>query len=82
VRHVRRGGRKGQLYARELAENIAVEASHAGMAVNPTVRLAIADRLAQPEGDWKPFRRSGLRRLLYPDRHRRACIDAAFASAR
>jgi len=55
------------------------------MAVNPTVRLAIADRLAQPEGDWKPFRRSGLRglrRLLYPDRHRRACIDAAFASAR
>jgi hypothetical protein len=28
---------------------------------------AIADRLALPEDKWRPFDRSGLRSLLYPD---------------
>jgi hypothetical protein len=33
------------------------------------VFYVIADRLAQPEGAWKPFERSGgLRRMLYPER--------------
>jgi hypothetical protein len=32
---------------------------------------AIADRLALPEGEWRPFDRSGLRSLLYSDPHRR-----------
>jgi len=49
------------------AENIEVESSHLGLAVNPTVLYAVADRLAQSEGDWKPFERSGLRELFYPD---------------
>ena len=38
------------------AENIEVCASHTGMAVHPAVIWAIADRLAQPAGAWKPFR--------------------------
>ncbi len=35
-------------------------------ACNPAVLYAVADRLAQPEGAWKPFDRSGLRALVYP----------------
>ncbi len=46
-------------------ENIEVLASHCGLGVNPAVMVAIADRLAQPEGDWHPFERSGLRRLMF-----------------
>lgn len=37
------------------AENIEVYASHCGLGVNPSVMIAIADRLAQGEGQWKPF---------------------------
>jgi pimeloyl-ACP methyl ester carboxylesterase len=37
------------------AENLAVRSSHCGMGHHPTVLLAIADRLAQPEGAWRPF---------------------------
>ena len=49
-----------------MAENIEVEASHLGLGVNPLVMHALADRLAQPEGRWTPFQRTGLRRLLFP----------------
>lgn len=48
-------------------ENIEVEASHMGMGHHPAVLYAIADRLAQPEGAWRPFDRSGLKQLMYPD---------------
>jgi pimeloyl-ACP methyl ester carboxylesterase len=37
------------------AENLAVESSHCGMGHHPTVLLAIADRLTQPEGVWQPY---------------------------
>jgi pimeloyl-ACP methyl ester carboxylesterase len=37
------------------SESLAVRSSHCGMGHHPTVLLAIADRLAQPEGTWKPF---------------------------
>lgn len=47
-------------------DNIEVRGSHIGLGVNPVVLYAIADRLTQPEGAWKPFNRSGLRALLYP----------------
>ena len=47
-------------------ENIEVHGSHCGLGVNPAVLYAVADRLAQPEGDWHPFDRSGLRALVYP----------------
>lgn len=54
-------------------ENIEVVASHIGMGVNPSTWWAVADRLAQREGQWRPFDRTGLfglKSLLYPDPHR------------
>jgi len=51
------------------SENIEVNASHFGMGANPAVLWAIADRLAQPEGKWKPFDRKGLRAFVYDDPH-------------
>lgn len=55
-------------------ENIEVIASHIGLGLNPSAWWAVADRLAQPEGAWKPFDRFGLmgfKELIYPDPHRR-----------
>jgi len=49
------------------SESIEVESSHCGMGHHPAVVYAVADRLAQPEGKWKPFDRSGWRAMLYPD---------------
>ena len=49
-------------------ENIGVAASHFGMGFNPAVFFAIADRLRQIEGDWRPFEISGIRKIFY---HRR-----------
>ena len=37
------------------SESIEVESSHLGIGHHPVVLLTIADRLAQPEGVWKPF---------------------------
>ena len=50
----------------ENCENIEVAASHLGLGVNPTVVYAIADRLAQNEGEWATFRPRGLASLFYP----------------
>jgi pimeloyl-ACP methyl ester carboxylesterase len=50
-----------------LTDNIQVHGSHCGLGVNPVVLYAVADRLAQEEGTWKPFERTGaLRQLVYP----------------
>lgn len=38
------------------SENVAVHASHLGMGHDPAVLWVIADRLAQPRHDWRPFR--------------------------
>ena len=51
----------------ELAENIVVDSSHIGLGAHPATLYAIADRLAQPEGEWRPFHRRGWRRLVYGD---------------
>ncbi|MBN8971484.1 MAG: alpha/beta fold hydrolase [Rhizobiales bacterium] len=51
-------------------QNIEVEGSHCGLGHHPAVLYAIADRLAQKEGEWSPFDRSGLRGLIYPDPNR------------
>jgi pimeloyl-ACP methyl ester carboxylesterase len=56
------------------SESIEVMASHLGLGLNPLVFYAIADRLSQPENGWKPFDRSGLRRLLYRDPRRRSWL--------
>lgn len=47
-------------------ENICVHGSHCGLGHNPMALWAIADRLAQAEGDWRPFERHTLRRFAYP----------------
>ncbi len=48
-----------------LAENIEVPASHIGMGLNPFALYALADRLARPEGQWRPFEASGKRRWFF-----------------
>ena len=48
------------------AENIAVLASHLGFGHHPAVIWAVADRLAQPHGQWAPFRPPRTLRPLYP----------------
>jgi hypothetical protein len=52
------------------SESIEVESSHCGMGHHPAVVYAVADRLAQAEGQWKPFDRNGWRSLVYPDPNR------------
>jgi pimeloyl-ACP methyl ester carboxylesterase len=49
------------------SESIEVEGSHCGLAVNPATVYAVADRLAQPEGEWTRFDRSGWRSVIFPD---------------
>ncbi len=48
-------------------ENVEVVCSHVGMAVNPSALYMIADRLAQQEGEWKPFNPSGIGSFVYPE---------------
>src|SRR3954469_25395246 len=52
------------------SESIEVESSHCGMGHHPAAVYAVADRLAQAEGQWSPFDRSGWRSLVYPNPHR------------
>jgi len=53
-----------------MSESIEVESSHCGMGHHPAVVYAVAERLAQREGHWAPFQRSGWRSLVYPDPNR------------
>jgi pimeloyl-ACP methyl ester carboxylesterase len=48
-------------------ESIEVHGSHCGLGHNPAAVYAVADRLAQPEGQWRSFDRTGWRRFVYPD---------------
>ncbi len=52
------------------SENIEVYGSHCGLGHHPAVVYAVADRLAQPEGAWQPFDRSGWRSLVFPNPNR------------
>ena len=54
--------------ATPITDNIEVYASHCGLGVNPFVFFAVADRLALPENDWRPFNRKAnpWRRVAYP----------------
>jgi len=48
-----------------------VMASHIGIGVNPSAWWVVADRLSQPQGQWKPFeRKRGLHGLIFPDPQR------------
>ncbi|KJC45941.1 alpha/beta hydrolase [Bradyrhizobium sp. LTSP885] len=58
--------RTTQLRPSATAENIEVHlASHVGLGVNPAALWAIADRLAQPEGEFRHFDRSGPFAIAY-----------------
>ena len=46
-------------------ENIRVPGSHLGLGFNGLVLAIVADRLAQPESDWKPFNPQGLLGTTY-----------------
>jgi pimeloyl-ACP methyl ester carboxylesterase len=59
------------------SENIEVQSSHCGLGHHPAVLYAIADRLAQPEGQWQPFdRETGLRRVVYRQASQRGTSGA------
>lgn len=47
-------------------ENIEVESSHCGLGHHPAAVYAVADRLAQREGEWKKFERTGLKAFFFP----------------
>lgn len=55
-----------RLRAAKERENVEVFGSHSGLAHNPTVLHLLADRLTQPEGEWRPFALAALVRHLYP----------------
>jgi hypothetical protein len=59
-----------------MSESIEVPASHIGLGVNPLALYALADRLAQTPGNWRPFERSGLRRWWFADPERSAGSSA------
>lgn len=47
-----------------ITQSIRVSASHVGLGYSAAVMYLLADRLAQPEDGWKPFRRPRLGQLL------------------
>ena len=48
-----------------LHENIRIAGSHSGLGFNPLVLRVLADRLAQPEGQWKPYEPTGASGLVH-----------------
>lgn len=50
----------------ETTENIEVFGSHCGMGFNPAIYYIVADRLAQPLGEWQKFDHKGLSCLFLP----------------
>ena len=46
-------------------ENIQVAGSHNGLGFNALVLAILSDRLAQPEGQWRPFKPAGVRGSVY-----------------
>ncbi|RYY93139.1 MAG: alpha/beta hydrolase [Comamonadaceae bacterium] len=49
-----------------LAENVELVTSHLGMILHPSAFYLVADRLAQPEGNWQPFQPPTAARMFYP----------------
>ncbi len=50
---------------RRMHENVRVPGSHVGLGFNAIVMYIVADRLAQPEGQWQPFRPQGVSGKIY-----------------
>lgn len=59
-----------------LTENIAVPTSHMGLAFHPLALSVVADRLAQPQGEWKRFEPQGVSRWLVNPAHGEALVGA------
>ena len=49
----------------EFTQNIEVVCSHLGYGHHPAVMWALADRLAQVEGQWQPFKARHIEKLIY-----------------
>jgi pimeloyl-ACP methyl ester carboxylesterase len=49
-----------------LHQNVEVRCSHVGFGVDPATLWLIADRLAEPPGQHRPFRPPALMRMMYP----------------
>jgi len=47
-------------------ENIEVSAAHFGLGHNPAALICIADRLAQEEGEWAPFKPNAKTKSFFP----------------
>jgi pimeloyl-ACP methyl ester carboxylesterase len=47
-------------------ENIEVYATHGGFGFNPSAYFVIADRLGQPEHDWRPFQPPTAFQMMFP----------------
>jgi hypothetical protein len=62
------------------SENIEVVGSHIGFGFNPAALFAVSDRLAQAEGRWQRFERTGWRQFVFPDPHRQEA-SRSWASA-
>jgi pimeloyl-ACP methyl ester carboxylesterase len=58
------------------SETIEITASHMGMGANPLSFYAIADRLAQPEGQWRAFQNDGFRRPFFKTGHQTEHADS------
>jgi len=48
-----------------LHENIRVSGSHTGLGFNAMAMCIVAERLAQPEGQWRPFKPAGVSGAVY-----------------
>ena len=51
----------------ERTDNVRVSGSHCGLGVNPMALWVVADRLAQPEGEWRKFNLEGLAGVVFPE---------------
>ena len=49
----------------EFTQNIEINCSHLGYGHHPAVMWALADRLAQADGEWRPFKARHVERLFY-----------------
>jgi len=48
----------------DFSQNVEVKASHMGIIFNPRVLSVIANRLAQPDGQWQRLDEASQRQLL------------------
>ena len=62
------------------SENIEVDGSHCGLGHNPQALFALADRLSQAEGAWRPFERQGVRAMMFRDPARHGDLPVGAAS--